>query len=107
MSTQYMGVNTGELGQFGNDLRMSAGVVTTSAKRISDNMFGNASTDKGPDAGRAYGTQGKAIYSGLENVVKWLNDWGAAGGAIADTVGASAIVYSDTDKENASKTNNA
>ncbi|MFI7671460.1 hypothetical protein [Nocardia sp. NPDC049526] len=100
-SSQILGVKTGELGQFGSDLQLSAAVVTNSAKRVSDNMFGPG------DAGRNYAAQGKAIYGGLENVVKWLKAWGSAGAAIGDTVGAASIVYSDTDKENADKTKNA
>ncbi|MBF6268440.1 hypothetical protein REK76_04225 [Nocardia farcinica] len=104
MSSQNLGVQTGELGKFANDLRLSAGVVGTSAQRVSQHMFGDGSNGHGPEAGRNYVSQGAAIHTGLENVVQWLENWGAAGKAVADSIGAATVVYSDTDAEAAKKT---
>ncbi|MEV0252180.1 hypothetical protein AB0H76_36730 [Nocardia sp. NPDC050712] len=104
MGSSTLGVKTGELGALGNEIMMSAAIVTNSAKRISDNMFGNGSNSHGPEAGRNYVNEGKQIYSGLENVGKWLKAWGDAGNAIGDGIGASSIAYSNTDTEAAKNT---
>ncbi|SLI03970.1 Uncharacterised protein [Mycobacteroides abscessus subsp. abscessus] len=97
MSSQNLGVQTGELGKFANDLRLCA-------QRVSQHMFGDGSNGHGPEAGRNYVSQGAAIHTGLENVVKWLENWGSAGKAVADSIGAATVVYSDTDAEAAKKT---
>ncbi|MFE3545480.1 hypothetical protein ACFXK0_21160 [Nocardia sp. NPDC059177] len=96
-----LGVQTGELGQLGNDLNISGSTVANSVKRITDNSFGAG------DAGRNYANEGKAIGAGLEVAIAWLNNWSSATKAIGDGVGAASLAYSNTDKENAAKTANA
>ncbi|MEV0293297.1 hypothetical protein [Nocardia sp. NPDC050710] len=104
MASSTLGVKTGELDALGNEIMISAAVVTNSAKRVSDNMFGNGSNSHGPEAGRNYVTEGKQIYAGLENVLKWLKAWGDAANAIGDGIGASSVAYSNTDAEAAKNT---
>ncbi|MFF2087705.1 hypothetical protein ACFVVM_28340 [Nocardia sp. NPDC058176] len=95
-----LGVQTGELGQLGNDLKISGATVGNTVKRITDNSFG------GGDAGRNYEMEGKSIAAGLEIAVAWLNNWSSATKAIGDGVGASSLAYSNTDAENKKQTDN-
>ncbi len=93
-----LGVQTGALGQLGNDLKISGNTVANSVKRITDNSFG------ANDAGREYRAEGTAVGRGLEVVTAWLNNWSSATIAIGDGVGAADLAYSNTDDENAKKT---
>lgn len=95
---QTVGVQTGELGKLGNDLRGVAGVVRDQAKKVSDNLIGPG------EVGIAYADQGKKIHTGLEAVRSWLEDWAEATANTGDAVGASVVVYSDVDRENAAAT---
>ncbi|MDO3647230.1 hypothetical protein [Nocardia mangyaensis] len=96
-----LGVQTGELGQLGNDLKISGATVANTVKRITDNAFGAG------DAGREYAQEGKSIAAGLEIAIAWLNNWSSATTAIGDGVGASSLAYSNTDTENAKNTSKA
>ncbi|MBU3061543.1 hypothetical protein KO481_08405 [Nocardia sp. NEAU-G5] len=100
-------VQTGQLGQFANDLRLSVDAVKNTVKNVSGNEFGDGSNNLGPDSGKNYTDQGKQIKAGLDNIVKWLNAWTDASGAIADNIGASTIAYSTTDAQAAANTNQA
>lgn len=106
-SADYLGVDTGELGTFGNDLRISAGTVKNAVKSVTDNTFGTGTNGKELEAGRNYAAQGKEIAKGMELAAKWLRDWSSAAEAIANSVGAAVVAYSDTDTENAKKQNAA
>ncbi|WP_143875933.1 hypothetical protein [Nocardia fluminea] len=96
-----LGVQTGELGQLGNDVKISGGAVKDTVKRISDNKFGSA------DAGKNYAAEGKTVAAGIDVAIAWLNNWSSATTAIGDAIGASSIAYSNTDAENAKQTNKA
>ncbi|MBF6416680.1 hypothetical protein [Nocardia cyriacigeorgica] len=97
-SGSTVGVKTGELGKLGSDISRSAAAVKDQVKKVSDNMIGSA------EVGRNYADKGKKIQTGLEAIRKWLEDWAEAGTLTGDGVGASAVMYSDVDKENATTT---
>lgn len=98
---QTVGVQTGELGKLGNDLRAVAGVVRDQSKKVSDNLIGPG------EVGVHYVEQGKKIQTGLETVRSWLDDWAEATTNTGDAVGASVVIYSDVDRENSAAITNA
>ncbi|WP_330252333.1 hypothetical protein OG874_40660 [Nocardia sp. NBC_00565] len=92
--SSMLGVKTGDLGRFANDLGSSGQVVRNRAKDVGDNLFGPA------DAGENYRDRGKKIQDGLEKIYTWLGNWSEATLATSDVVGASVVKYSNTDDEN-------
>ncbi|WP_327095525.1 hypothetical protein OIE68_36910 [Nocardia vinacea] len=92
--SSMLGVKTGELGRFANDLGASGQVVRNRAKDVADNLFGPA------DAGENYHDRGKKIQDGLEKIYTWLGNWSEATLATSDAIGASVVKYSNTDDEN-------
>ncbi|ONM48271.1 hypothetical protein [Nocardia donostiensis] len=95
------GVQTGELGKLGNELNSSASVVKDQAEKVSNNMVGPG------EVGANYSEQGKKIQTGLEAVRAWLEDWAEATTNTGHAVGASEVIYSNVDQENATNTTNA
>ncbi|WP_067861415.1 hypothetical protein [Nocardia shimofusensis] len=93
MSTNTLGVSTGELGRLANELRSSGEVVAGHVAKLDDNLFG------AEHAGAKYSAQGKDIRAGLEALRKRIEDWSIATGATADVIGAGAVEYSTVDKE--------
>ncbi|MEV4124692.1 hypothetical protein [Nocardia sp. NPDC049707] len=92
--SSMLGVKTGELGKFANDLGDSGQVVRNRAMDVADHMFGPA------DAGANYQDRGKKIQAGLEKIYNWLGNWSEATLATSDVIGASVVKYSNTDDEN-------
>lgn len=105
--SDYVGVSTGELGKFAEQIRTSSGTVTSTAKNVTGNLWGTGSNSHGPQPGRNYTKQGTDINNALTEVGKWVTDWGSAAGALADAIGAAKVAYTDTDAVAASKTQNA
>ncbi len=101
-----LGVSTGELGQFAERLRSSAGTVTGTVKNVTGHTWGAGNSQQGPEAGRNYAAQGKTISDALTEIGKWMTDWGSAASALADAVGAANVAYTDTDAVNAGNTQN-
>lgn len=97
-SGSTVGVQTGELGKLGNDIGSSAAVIKDQVKKVADNMVGPAVV------GVNYADEGKKIQTGLEAVQKWLEDWSEAGTITGDAIGASVVMYSNVDEQNATET---
>ncbi|MBF6087030.1 hypothetical protein IU438_17725 [Nocardia cyriacigeorgica] len=95
MSTETVGVQTGELGKLANDLRVSGQEVGERAKKVAGETIGPG------DVGVHYSQQGKQIQEGLQRVVDWLASWSEASTTSADALGASIINYKNTDTETA------
>lgn len=88
MSSEIVGVSTGELGRLASELQESGGAVGDRVQPVADHLVGPG------EVGVNYAAEGAAIRAGLETLGQRIADWSGATAATAESIQAS--VYRQT-----------
>ncbi|WP_067646642.1 hypothetical protein [Nocardia harenae] len=83
MSSENVGVNTGELGRLASELLESGGVVGGSAQVVAENLIGAG------EVGSHYPVEGAALRAGLEALGARIAGWSGATVSAAESVAVS------------------
>ncbi|MFC8047347.1 hypothetical protein [Nocardia sp. NPDC057353] len=92
MSSEIVGVSTGELGRLAGELRESGGAVGGAARTVADHPVGPG------ELGAHYAAEGAAIRAGLEVLGQRLTGWSGATVAAAEAIQVSVDRQAATDR---------